>query len=543
MVKAELSHNPYLLETIVKFNEREPKINSLVEKYRTGKLQAWIAELPDIFYNEMNGYDFDLDFSGTKIDFDDLQASFDSAGVSRESVRLFHKNELESVERKSVEISALLDWLAKNPNRKFDFADFRETNAHIFENSCSYVVVQGTNFVNTFDGVTVENVSDISELEQAALENTPILFYINEQNRREFRKNLTKLLKRTDVESEQLFFKVAPELSRTQVERVIRDLGVNSPQTVESPTDDLIKRYLEVYPMTAYIQQTIGVLHATLSAIGKVLRAENGQNMNDAIHQKLDRLDEIVQKLKNANERIAQRDNFESPDGLTAAKNAFILKIIDWRKKKIKINSNEEAYSVASEFENDMRGFFAGFVGQAYTEFRNAVEDINSRFNSTYASANFDDGYKARQEFHIDLSGFALPPLTYSLLALKSEKYVEQTGTPFGRLKNMLGSAPANEPQEPVRVVTYLYQEWRENAAALASPVADEVIVKVNETLKDCYERVAQDYIEHLRTLIEQHTRIKDEVAAQLSDDERRLQADNDWFFVFGEKLREIERD
>jgi hypothetical protein len=126
LVKAELIHNPYLLETSVKFNGHEPKINSLVEKYRADKLQDWIARLPDIFYNEMNGWDFDLDFSGTKIDFECLQAAFDSAGVSRESVCLFHKNELENVERKNSEISDLLAWFDNNINRKFNFSNFRE---------------------------------------------------------------------------------------------------------------------------------------------------------------------------------------------------------------------------------------------------------------------------------------------------------------------------------------------------------------------------------------------------------------------------------
>jgi molybdopterin converting factor small subunit len=544
MVKAELSYNPYLLETVVKFNGREPKINSLVEKYRAGKLQAWIAKLPDIFYNEMNGYDFDLDFSGTKTDFDYLQASFDSAGVSRESVRLFHRNELKGAGRKSSEISALLDWLENNPNRKFNFAGFREANARLFEDDYSYVVVQGTNFDNTFDNVTVENVSDVSELEQATLENMPILFYIDGQNRREFQKNLTELLKRADVKPEQLFFRIDPDLNRTQVERVIKDLGVNSPQTVESPTDDLIKRYLEVYPMTAYVQQVIRVLQAALPTIGEALRAENEQsvNINGAIHQEIDRLDEIIQKLKNVNERIVHRDNFESPDGLSAAKDAFILKILNWRKNKIKINSDKEAYGVATEFENDIQGFFADFASQAHTEFRSAIEDINSRFNAAYLSANFGDGYEAKQEFPIDLSGFALPKLTFGFLELKNEKYVEQTDTPLDIFKNILGSAPANETKGPVRVVTYLYQDWRENAAALASPVADEVIAKVRATLKESYEKVAQDYLEHTQALVERQTQIKDGVSAQLSDDERKLQADNDWFAAFGEKLREIER-
>lgn len=33
MTNAELQHNPYLLETEVKFNGQDPKINSQIEKY------------------------------------------------------------------------------------------------------------------------------------------------------------------------------------------------------------------------------------------------------------------------------------------------------------------------------------------------------------------------------------------------------------------------------------------------------------------------------------------------------------------------------
>jgi ABC-type Zn uptake system ZnuABC Zn-binding protein ZnuA len=92
-------------------------------------------------------------------------------------------------------------------------------------------------------------------------------------------------------------------------------------------------------------------------------------------------------------------------------------------------------------------------------------------------------------------------------------------------------------------VVTYQYQDWRENAATLASRVINEVVVNVNKTLKDIYEQTAEAYLSHLKALIEQQTGIKDEISTQLSDDERKLQADNDWFAAFAEKLREIERD
>jgi hypothetical protein len=544
MVKAELNYNPYLLETSVKFNGREPKINSLVKQFQSCKLQDWIARLPDIFYNEMNGYDFDLDFSGRRIEFDYLQAAFDNAGVNRESVRIFHKNELGSAERKSAEISDLLEWLENNPNRKFDFSDFRETNAHCFDSAYSYVVVQGTFFDIAFDDVTVENVADINELEQAVLENTPILFYINEQNFREFNGNLTDFLKRRDVRHEQLFFHINPNLNRSQVERVISDLGVDCPQIVELPTDDSIKKYLEVYPITAYIQQAIGVLRATLSQVGAVLQAENEQSIsiNGSVHQKIDRLVEIIQKLKSAYDRIVQRDNFDTPNGLSVVKNTFIMKIIHWRTKKIKITNDEEAYRIATEFENDIHGFFEEFINQIHTEFHTAVGDIRSNFQSVYLSANFKDNYMANQEIHINLSGYALPKIAPSLLELKSEKYVEQADSPFGILKNKLGAKPQTEVKELIRVVTYLYQDWREKATTLASQIINEIVVKVNGALKNFYEQTAEDYLNHLKTLIEQHTRIKDETSARLSDDERKLQEDNDWFAAFGEKLREIER-
>ena len=59
MISAELNYNPYLLETEVRFNGNPPRINSLVEKYQGKKLQTWVGDLPGIFYDEMNGYNFD----------------------------------------------------------------------------------------------------------------------------------------------------------------------------------------------------------------------------------------------------------------------------------------------------------------------------------------------------------------------------------------------------------------------------------------------------------------------------------------------------
>ena len=60
MVRAEISYNPYLLETKVMFNNQPPKMNSRVNKFTGAKLQSWLNELPGIFRDEMNGYNFEL---------------------------------------------------------------------------------------------------------------------------------------------------------------------------------------------------------------------------------------------------------------------------------------------------------------------------------------------------------------------------------------------------------------------------------------------------------------------------------------------------
>ena len=82
MVKAELNYNPYLLETKILFNAQPPKINSQVEKFQAMPLQKWLPQLPVVFYAEMNGYDFDLDFSGTALDFSQLKSALEAAKVT-----------------------------------------------------------------------------------------------------------------------------------------------------------------------------------------------------------------------------------------------------------------------------------------------------------------------------------------------------------------------------------------------------------------------------------------------------------------------------
>lgn len=543
MVKAELSYNPYLLETVVKFNGSAPKINSLVEKHLDDTLQKWMDKIPGIFYDEMNGFGFDLEFTGTTTDFETLQAVFDAQRISRDSVRILHKNELEDAWKKSERLSALLDWLQGNPNHRFDYPAFRQAQTDLFDTDYAFVVMQGAPQEIPFPDVVVENVSSAEELAQTDLQNTPILFCVTAQSRAAFKQNLQALLHFEDINHEQLFFLFEQFPDRFRVERFILDSGIQKPQFVSSQDDAQIRRYLALYPMTAYIRQAVAAFRQQEELLQGILHEENERSIqtNGDLHEKIDALDQSIQLLKNAHERILQRDNYHCPDALLAAKADCLGKLQIWRKKKIKITDDAEAAKAANDFEGEASVAFEAFIAQVQAIFSAELESIHTVLREAYASAQYDDGFKTAEGCEIDPTAFSLPALVPVLLSLFMEQYVEPTDLLGGILKNLPG-LPAAKPREPLRQVTYLYSEWRQHAVDLLSPVLDEAIKSMYASLSDFYMRAAADYLKHLDDLAQQQSHARSRAAAQLSDDEQKLHEDHMWFAAFREILREIER-
>ena len=180
MITAELSHNPYLLETTVKFNGHAPRINSQIEKYEEITLKDWVEKVPKLFYDEMNGYDFDLAYSGTHADFVEVKKAFDKEGVSCEAVRLFLKNEIEDVDTKSAEIDELFGWLQSHPNRKFSKEKFFEESSDLLDRFYPYIILHGRHQGTDIPKVSIEEVDSTEELENTILVNTPVLLCIDE---------------------------------------------------------------------------------------------------------------------------------------------------------------------------------------------------------------------------------------------------------------------------------------------------------------------------------------------------------------------------
>jgi hypothetical protein len=93
-----------------------------------------------------------------------------------------------------------------------------------------------------------------------------------------------------------------------------------------------------------------------------------------------------------------------------------------------------------------------------------------------------------------------------------------------------------------VERITYLYQDFRDKAVELVTPVMDNVIAECIRLLTEKSSQEDRIYVLHLDELIGKHEAEKEELTNQLTEDEKELQLDNDWFLQFENQVNKIGR-
>ena len=80
MTQVYVKYNPYRLEASMKVNGRDVSTDSILYKLTKGKrLQEWAGNFPKMLREELNTVDFDLEFCGMDLDWDDFKDAFDQA--------------------------------------------------------------------------------------------------------------------------------------------------------------------------------------------------------------------------------------------------------------------------------------------------------------------------------------------------------------------------------------------------------------------------------------------------------------------------------
>lgn len=542
MVKTELSYNPYLRETVVKFNGQDPRVNSLVEKYQNKNLQDWIEKLPSVFHDEMNGYGFDFYFSGVEADYKRIKDVFAKESISSRDVAFFYKAELEDPVKKNERIKELVKWLNENRNRRFDLISFWSENKELLEPPYSIININGdTNDTVSFFGenIVIENINDVGELSSTDLTNTPVIINITSSDIIENRKMLQSIICRDDISHKQLFFCISPSMNVSQIKRIIFDLGIHEPNIISSINDKIIEEYFEVYPITEYIKSFLDLFRTETEKIQAVLTVENEKSLkkNREIHNNIDGIEDEITRLKKADDFFVQRDNFLIPEEYTAALNTFKNKISDWRRKKTKTTDVEEAARMALELNTELNRFYSEYVNEIDEASINKSVEIDTVFAEKYCSADVESQYAPKVNFGYEAKEYITPELTNGFMELKTTQYVDQKGNIFDIFKT--GNS---EPKEKTAETTFTYEAWKNLAEESYIPLCEKVVIDWENALKNYYIILAEAYHKRIVEMISERTEKKNIIAEQLSDDEKLLQSDNDWLIALKDQLHLIER-
>ncbi len=542
MINVELNYNPYLMETNIRFNGQPPRINSLVEKYQNMSLQSWISRIPKIFYDEMNGYYFELDFTGTELDYEALCNTFRRAGITNEIVPIVHKQCLEDRITKQKEMENLLGWLRDNPNDRFDYDAFRAENSELFDSGYSYIYLHGRSLDDAIlkdINVSVEHVDKVEELNNTDLDYTPILIHITDKTLPMLAAELAYFKARKDVTEEQLFFSIGATLDRMTIDRVIRDLGILNPKLVETPADLPVRRYLEVYPITAFIRNSLDILRGASNNIWEKLEKDNEESIvkNREIHEKIDSINDALERLRNAEEFFKEYPDSVPSGFMTEMEEELLKKISDWRGKKIKINKFEEAVPAAGELERDTKQLVLTYGNRIRTDTDDKISGLRKDFETEYSNIHYDDFEPETKVLDLLEIG-TVEAFAQKLLELKEEKYVEAKEDLIG----MLFKARQSDEREMVLETTYYYKTWRDYAADLVKKVVNAYEEQLKLIYKKYLNSLKNEYIHHIKAAIEQEELKKNGVESQLSEDEKLLQNDNMWLAKFNEQRVAIER-
>lgn len=544
MVKVEMSYNPYILETKILFNGSQPMINSMVEKFEDHHLRVWKSKLPKILYNEMNGFDFDFLYSGTKTDFEDLRKIFREQGIGEDQVRFFHQNVLEDIHVKEERVDALLTWLKNNQNHRFDLEKFWDQNRELIENDYPVLIINGKKESYQIDGYDLifENIDDIDELPDD-LSFYPIIFELNQSNRKTIYQYLKTIMSHSEVVASQLFFDIDSSLDSSMMSRTLQDLGIEKPQVIISLEDDSIKQYLDAYPISEYIQTIIKSLNVEVDKIESILEEEITSNneKNARTFEKINSIEQAIINTKSALEKFKETDNLFIEESLREIKNDFISQIQNWKKRKIKITSDKEANNVIFEFNREIQKYNDKFIEQLLNLFIIQQIEIKNNFQSYYEIADREDNFNPTKSISIDFRDFPIPDLSNEFRKCRRQLLVSKQPD-IKEIFNNFAKKDVASLIETVEKIIYLYQDFRDIATNNLDKYCQDVMKFVSSELGKFKSNLANDYLNHLEEIINSNEAEKKVIEAKLSIEERMQQDDKFWLSEFVDQLEEIER-
>ncbi len=109
MAQVYVKYNPYRLETQIDVNGNRIATDSILYKVVKGKrLQEWVGKFPQMLVDELNSVDFDIEFYGLPLDWDDFEDVFNYAKeqgiIKKLNLKFIEGKSDEAINEKIVDI-------------------------------------------------------------------------------------------------------------------------------------------------------------------------------------------------------------------------------------------------------------------------------------------------------------------------------------------------------------------------------------------------------------------------------------------------------
>lgn len=543
MVKVELKYNPYVLETKVYFNGQLPKINSQIEKFQNKRLFVWSDKLFDILYSEMNGYDFDLDFSGTKADYEKIKYLIEKNHLNSE-IHLNFVNRLQEAAKKCSRFNEMIAWLKRSAIEEFHFPEFWEINQeYMIENNLLYVLVDkkvADFFIEDLD-VNVESIDSISQLPEN-IGFYPVLLVLDADKEAEFRQNLLALLQRKDLIADQIFILISENVNLAYYIRLINDLGLKQPQFIHSIDSPLIYDYFENYVRIDFLFKALKILETQKDLISTKLdqKFDAMKQNNREIFEKISKLDKEIADIQSA---IEQFENWH----LVMYKNEFEKLyvqlneiIIHWKSRTKQIRNDSEAEKMMKELQGLTEKSLFEFKNAANRLFDDKLSELMNIFSRIYRDSNIQDSFYVHYKNELIISKYEVNNFSEKLKDLRRESFVPKEDI-FGFI-NRIVKNEQNKIQELVPDITYDLDKFREIACNETMPIAQNLLTDIENRLQSIQLYIVDEYKTHLSTILNEKLLEKANEANRLSAAEKHLQDKKDWLIEFSSQLSEIER-
>ena len=540
MVKAELYYNPYKIETKVKFNGNEPRINSLIEKYENKRLQEWIDEVPILFKEELNGYDFDLSFIGTDLEYDAVKNAFDQAVSDDEFVNLTHTETLMDRKNKLKQIKEFLEWLSGEQSEYFDYNEFYNTNEDFLNSVFPFMVLNGTEEdikdINT-DNLSVEFIDDFDMLLTANLIYNPILICVDEDYADIIHKAVDVIQKNNTVYDKQVFFLVREQMLADKIKRFIEDLGVPNPNIVISSGDNTIVDYMDAYPLCQYIHDVLSLFRTTSDDISYAIKLERDkiEESHREEYDKLENLEAAIERVETALIYFQEYSFGLSKMELGYHKSYVLDKIAKWKEKSVVVTGDDAATKEVNHLIDNLFKWHERFFRDVQNEAASLTIGASNDFKKAFLETELDPRFVKDEVVDFTRVWDASETISnhaQNMLLIRQERWVEEKHFKFMQKAEV----------QNVLKAEYDVFKWRNMTRDKMESVMSDEIDSFYTISSSYFSELKKYYLEVLNSSKQQFIQEKELILSQLSDDVKDVENEKIWADKLSDKIDTLER-